>query len=111
MKNNRFWFKTISGARLKAANIASLNSQIKRMYGIFLSDKALVNILYSSEMDRVLKNYKYADTIERDICLDAISINFTGLRWPLNGEIDTETYKDWRKNMDEKTKEMKKVFG
>lgn len=81
------------------------------MYGIFLSDQALVNILYSSEMDRVLKNYKYADTIEREICLDAISINFTGLRWPSNGEADTEKYKDWRKNMNNKTEEMKKVFG
>lgn len=111
MKNNKFWFKTISGARLKAANIASLNVQIKRMYGIFLSDQALVNILYSSGMDRVLKNYKYADTIEREICLDAISINFTGLRWPSNGETDTEKYKDWSKNMEDRIKEMNKVFG
>lgn len=111
MKNNRYWFKTISGARFKSKNIASLNRQIKNLHEIYLSDQALVNILYSSGMDRVLKNYKYADTLERDICLDAISMSFTGLPWPSNGEAGKHQYKDWQENMDKNVKEMKKTFG
>lgn len=111
MKKNRYWFKTMSGARLNAANITSLNRQVRNMAEVVLSEQALVNILYSTGMDRVLKNYKYADTLERDICLDAISMKFTGLRWPANGEGGTEEYKDWKENMDKNKIEMKKIFG